>query len=244
MRKYDYSDPVALTEAEKDVTDSNGLSLVIPRRYEAEIEIPEQLENFDWQITYKFSSGTRRNFFGGMSSNGNPVYYGAHNMTFRRLYLILCSLNGGVSFIDDYLENVLPYTAVGEELRAYLQDIKDRAEHEWQELYSKAPKRKADGGVYKRWLPKFDYIKAMTEATVKDAGNDIAKRIKEDLVFALRDGRVPLSTNLLATSTMEKRRRAGLNPTPRFYASSQFINNITIFCRLERKGTWKTDISV
>ena len=244
MRKYDYSDPVALTETEKDVVDSNGLSLVIPRRYEAEIELPQQLEDFDWQITYKFSAGIRRNFFGVVSPGGNPVYYGARGMTFRRLYLILCALNGGTSFIDDYLENVLPYTAVGEELREYLQDIKDRAEEQWQELYDKAPRRKRDGGVYKRWVPKFDYLKAMTEATVRDAGNDIAKRIKEDLVFALRDGRVPLSTNLVASSTMEKRRKAGLNPTPRFYASSQFINNITIFCRLEKKGTWKTDISV
>lgn len=241
MRKYDYTDLVSLTESEKEIIDSNGLPLMIPRRYEAEIEFPELLEDFDWQITYKFSSGVRNTFFGMFSKNGNPIHYGEQGMTFRRLYTLLCAFNGDVSFIDDYLQNVLPYTAIGVELQAYLQSIKQNAEEEWTALNASVPHLKKSGLPYKRSMPKFRQLKAVTNERVKEAGRNLAIRIKEDLVHALKDGRVPLTQNLVSSSTAQKRRRAGLNPTPRFYASGQFINNITIFCRLEKKGKWLTD---
>lgn len=244
MKKIDYSDPVALNQWERDVEDSDGLPLVIPKRYEAEVKFPELEDNFDWQITYKFSSSRRRNFFGQRNSKGKRIKYGSDNMTFRRLYLILCYFNGGVSFIDDYLENVLPYNHLGKEIQDYMNKIKEEAENSWQELKDTAPRRKSDNKIYKRWVPKFAMLKASTKASVKAKGDYLAKRIKEDLVMALADGRVPLSTHLVSKKTQEKRLRAGLNPTPRFYASSQFINSITLYFKLEKKGKWKTDISV
>ena len=241
MRKYDYSDLVSLTENEKEIIDSNGLPLMIPRRYEAEVEFPDLLKDFDWQITYKFSSNVRQTFFGMLSKNGNPIHYGERGMTFRRLYSLLCAFNGGVSFIDDYLQNVLPYTSVGVELQDYLLSIKQNAEQEWTILNLNSPHLKKSGRPYKRSMPKFTQLKAVTNETVQEAGRYLAVRIKEDLVNALRDGRVPLTQNLVASSTAQKRQRAGLNGQPRFYASAQFINNITIFCRLEKKGKWLTD---
>jgi len=244
VRKIDYSDPVALNQWERDVTDSDGLPLVIPKRYEADVQFPELEKNFDWQITYKFSSSRRKNFFGIRNNKGKRVKYGSDNMTFRRLYLILCYFNGGVSFIDDYLQNVLPYNHLGKEINDYLSKIKEDAEASWEKLLEDAPRRKIDNQIYKRWRPKFAMLRASTKSSIKAKGENLARRIKEDLVMALADGRVPLSTHVVSRATQEKRERAGLNPTPRFYASSQFINSITLYFKLEKKGKWKTDISV
>jgi hypothetical protein len=97
LRKYDYSDLVSLTEAEKEIIDSNGLPLMIPRRYEAEIEFPELLEDFDWQITYSFPSDLHNNV------TGLGKIYGGETVTYRRLYLILCeAFNNGEFFVDEY----------------------------------------------------------------------------------------------------------------------------------------------
>lgn len=241
MRQYDYSENVALNEWEQDIPDTDELPLVLPRRYDVkDLKFPRLLEDFEWQVTYKFPSARRKNFF-GVIRNGKQIKYGSDNMTFRRLYLILCKFNNGISFIDDYIKNVLPSSAVGEELQSYLMDVKANAEAEWLNLYEQAPKRKRDGGVYKRWLPKFEYLRSVTDDNVKSYGSVIATRIKEDLVASLRDGRVPLSTTLVSDATKERRKLAGLNPEPRFYASSQFINSVKIYCRLERKGEWQTD---
>lgn len=241
MRRYDYSEPSALNQWERDITDSEGLPLVIPKRYTADIDFKDIDKYFEWQITYKFSSARRHNFFG--TANGK-VQYGASNMTFRRLYLILCNrFNGGVSFIDDYLENVLPYSSTGKKLSRYLLEVRREAERKWKEAYDKAPKRK-DGKVYLRSRPRLYLLQAVMNTMIKEQGAVIAKRIREDLIWALHDGRVPLFTHLVSTSTQQARKKAGLNPTPRFYASAQFINSITVFCRLERRGKWKMNTLV
>lgn len=230
MRHYDYSDLVVPNEWEQD-----SLPLVVPRRYEAEVDFPNASDSFDWQVTYKFPSTRRRNKF----VSGT---YGGKNMTFRRLYTLLVRLNGGVSFIDDYMANVLPYSEAGADLDNYLSEIREKADAEFSEMYDAAPKRKRDGGVYKRWLPKLYALKAATDSSVKEHGAVVAQRIKDDLVGALRDGRVPLSPNLVSARTAERRIKAGLNPEPRYYASGQFINSIQVYCRLGRKGEWAQDI--
>lgn len=230
MRHYDYSDLVVPNEWEQD-----SLPLVIPRRYEADVELPQASESFDWQVTYKFPSSRRMNRF----ASGT---YGGKNMTFRRLYTVLTHLNGGVSFIDDYITNVLPYSAAGQELDEYLADVKAKADAEFEQMYEEAPKRKKDGGVYKRWLPKLYALKAATDSAVKEKGAEVASRIKEDLVGALRDGRVPLSPSVVSADTARKRVAAGLRPEPRFYASGQFINSILVYCRIARRGEWAADI--
>lgn len=244
MRHIDYSDPVALNQWERDVEDGDGLPLVIPKRYEVDIQFPELEKDYDWQITYKFSASRRKNFFGRRNNNGDKIKYGSDNLTFRRLYLILCKLNGGISFIDDYLENVLPYNELGKEIKQYLAKIKEDAENSWETFKANVPRRKSDNKIYKRWVPKFALLKSATKSHIKAEGEFLAHRIKEDLEMALADGRVPLSVNVVSSNTQEKRLRAGLNPTPRFYASGQFIQSITLYFRLEKKGKWKTDISV
>lgn len=230
MRHYDYSDLVKPNEWEQD-----SLPLAIPRRYEAEVDFPGASESFDWQVTYKFPASRRVN----RTLRGA---YGQDNMTFRRLYEILVGLNGGVSFIDDYLVNVLPYSDVGQELDSYLQDIKEAEDRKFTEMYDEAPRRKRDGGIYKRWVPKLYALKAATDETVRSRGAEIARRIKEDLIEALHDGRVPLSPQVNTAETVRRRERAGLPAAPRFYATGQLIRSITVYCRLGRRGEWAADI--
>lgn len=235
MRRYDYSQPVALNQWEQEHTDT--LPFMLPRRYEVDVDFEELKNDYDWQITYKFPARARNNIM----PNG---VYGKANMTFRRLYLELVKLNRGVSFIDDYIEHVMPYSDVGARIREYLAEIKEAAEMEWQQQVLKIRRTKSGrlDRRYKVGLRRLVELRAFTNSQVKAQGAFLARLIKQDLIGALATGRVPLSPALVSHKTQQMRMEAGLNPTPRFYASGQFINSIQFYVRLEKKKTWQTDI--
>lgn len=117
MRKYDYSQEVVLKDYEE------GFGLEIPRRYDVGMDLTSLVDDFEWQITYKFTSEVR----------GVPAGYGAKGMSFRRLYVILCeAYNNGIYFIEDYFDNVYPYT-MKKEVDSFLDLLKFELEQEYAE---------------------------------------------------------------------------------------------------------------
>lgn len=235
MRRYDYSQPAALNEWEREHTDT--LPFMLPRRYEVDVDFEGLRDDYEWQITYKFPARRRDNIM-------PRGVYGRANMTYRRLYLELVKLNRGVSFVDDYLKNVMPYSAVGERLQLYLKRVKESAEAEWSQLYGsvRRTKRGCLDRRYRVGIRRLMQLKAFTDSAVREQGAEIARLLKSDLVGALASGRVPLSPQLVSQKTQRLRMEAGLNPTPRFYASGRFINSIQFYVRLEKRGNWNTDI--
>lgn len=72
-------------------------------------------EGLKWNITYSFK-GIRNNIF-GYSIDGEPIVYGADNMTMDRLYYILVNaFNDGVDFVQTYLNDCAPFR-LGDELK-------------------------------------------------------------------------------------------------------------------------------
>lgn len=120
MRKYDYSQEVVLKDYEED------FGLEIPRRYDVDMDLTSFVDDFEWQITYKFTDEVR----------GVPGGYGAKGMSFRRLYVILCeAYNSGIYFVEDYFDNVYPHT-MKKEVDAFLDLLKFEIIQEYTERAS------------------------------------------------------------------------------------------------------------
>ena len=245
MRKFNFSRDVELNELESEVAESQGLSLVIPRRYEVDFNKADRpyrnrryfkkLEDeFDWQITYKFTDKVRKYIF----SSGR---YGSKNMTIRRLYLILVSMNNGVSFVDDYLVNVLPYTDLGKEIRDYALNATKAFEDE----YAETVRIKEDGTVDKRYYNRSHKFRLMVDKTMKTEAQRLEKLLKADFISALESGRVPLHTTMLSKETIARKEKLGFSfSAKKFVASEQFVKDIIFYVRLEKKKWQIADIWV
>lgn len=232
VRRYDYSQPVVLDENESEVEDSYGLPLEIPRRYEVlfngswgkEVE-----DEFDWQVTYKFSSRTRQYIFPGGR-------YGSKGMSLRRLYTILVSMNNGISFVDDYLVNVLPFTDLGRKIKEYAVNMSEAFE----ETFMETVRIRKDGKLDRRYLNRARLFRSMVESSVKSEGLYLAKLLKEDFTSALISGRVPLNNHILSKATVARKAKLGFPyPASKFVASGQFVSGILFYVRLEKKK-WQT----
>lgn len=229
MRKYDYSKSVVL------ISEEENFGLEIPRRYQNDsksksYDLTSLKDDYEWQVTYKFTSDFRPNYFNGKK-------YGADNMTYRRLYEILCKrFNNGVYFIDTYFNDVYPYT-FKKDIDNYLNDLKERAMKDYVEM-TEGVRLNAEGLIDKRYssvyrgLGQFD---SFLDSEVESEGETFAKLIKADIVRALEMGRIPLADPFVSSKTVMKRMETGLPPFPKFFASGEFINNVIVFCRLRRK---------
>lgn len=233
MRKYDYSDEVVLTDDEEE------FELSIPKRYQNGSKKTFNLSDifskeYSWQVTYKFSSKVRPNMF--------KTQYGSKRMTYRRLYVILCEkFNNGQYFIDDYFNNIYPHNGMREKVDAELNDIWANAVNEYEERLEDAifTRQGLLDKRYRKKLKELKEYKKSLESVVDTKGNQLAREIKEDIVRCLSTGQIPLSSSVLSTATQEKRIKAGLPSDPKFFASGNFVKDITIYCRLEKKK-WQT----
>lgn len=233
MRKYNYSDEVVLTDDEEE------FELSIPKRYQngfmKSYTLSENVaDQYAWQVTYKFSSKVRPNQF--------LRQYGSKNMTFRRLYVILCEkFNGGRYFIDDYFNDIYPYNGMRERVEETLNAFAFYATKEYEEMLEDATLTNA-GLLDKRFRKKLKALKEYKQSLQSDVANlgtQLAREIKDDIIRCLQTGQIPLAYPVLSPETQEKRVKAGLPRDPKFFASSNFIKDITIYCRLEKKK-WQT----
>ena len=86
--------------------------------YGKKADLPDFSDEFEWQITYKFNDHLR------IPTTPTGDTYGGSYITLRRLYLILCErLNGGKFFIDEYFNDVYPFT-IKDDVDARLKNLK------------------------------------------------------------------------------------------------------------------------
>ena len=212
-------------------------------RRKSEEYLPDISDDFDWQITYSFPSTLR-----------NPVtetggVYGGEHVTFRRLYLILCErFNGGNYFIDDYFDTVYPHT-VKPEVDAKLDLIKGELlayaneEFEGAVITKKGAfdrRYKVNRGMKAR-LKRYE---AFAQAWEDSYGEELAYMIKNDIINCMESGQLQLEAPIAhanTVGTMQERKRAGLEPGPVFYATSQLIESIQLFVKIGGNKQWRTN---
>lgn len=208
--------------------------------------------DFEWQITYAFPA-TLRN---PVTKNG--TVYGGMNVTFRRLYLILCEhFNGGVYFIDEYFDSVYPYTVkpeVDAKLSSVKEELLDVANYElnraqalnFEEGLDKFKVNK-DGTLNKSATKinrnarkTIDEYEQFAREWEENEGEEVAKRIKDDIIGCITSGQLPCQFASPADNTMKRRLEAGLSPTPLFSATEQLIRSLQLYVKIGGNKKWQT----
>ena len=203
-------------------------------------DLPDFSSDFDWQITYKFPSTIHNN----ISPLGKP--YGSPNVTYRRLYLILCErFNGGEFFVDEYFNSVYPHSWVKDEVDVELNNLKGELVFYLEDLMEGARITKK-GNLDKRQRNYADYVGALKEWEAyareweEDKGNKLAEIVRDDIIRSLENGEIPLN-HVLAESTKRKRIQVGYNDEPLFFAMGDLIEHIQLFIKIGGNGKWKTE---
>lgn len=196
--------------------------------------------DFDWQITYKFPSDPHNNI-----SPLGKVYGGA-NVSYRRLYLILCErFNGGEFFVDEYFNSVYPNSWVKETVDVELNNIKDELLYYAEDLTEGARITKK-GRLDRRQRNYSQYARALDDWSSfardweNDKGDELAELIKDDIIKSLASGEIPLLGSL-SSRTRKERKRVGYDEEPLFYAMGDLIEHIQIFVKIGGNGKWKTE---
>lgn len=201
--------------------------------------LPDISEDFDWQITYKFPSTIHNNI-----SPLGKVYGGA-NVTYRRLYLILCErFNNGEFFVDEYFNTTYQDSWVKEEVDVELNNLKDELLFYAEDITEGAILTKS-GKIDKR----FKANRGMTEKLKEweeykqeweeKKGNYLAEIIREDIIKALENGEIPLK-HVMSSETERERIRVGYDRAPLFYAMGDLIKHIQLFVKIGGNGKWRT----
>lgn len=256
MNRIDYSKDAELLDVEIVDTGINATRMRLPNRYDIAKYYKSNKRNnergywvrkdstidfsddFDWQITYSFPATIRN----PKTSQGT---YGGKGVTYRRLYLILCEhFNGGRYFIDDYFNDVYPYT-LKPEVDARLDIIKnDLIEYASDELdgavATKAGEFDKRYKVNKGMKAKRKRYEAFASAWENAEGEYLASLIKDDIIYCLMSGQIPLLYTGNTQDTERARIRAGLSAEPRFFATAQLIENIQLYVRLGGNKRWRT----
>lgn len=209
-------------------------------------DIPEFTSmDFNWQITYSFPSDVHPNI--------TPIgkAYGAKNMTFRRLYLILCErFNSHVYFIDHYFEEIYPTSWVKEEVDVALNNAKNELLMYVDSMTEGA--RVTKRGTldrrqknYKQYAKSLDEWSDFARTWEENVGADLADKISYDIQTRLENGELGLIKTGLESSTKARRRYAGV-PTDDtvFYAMGELINSLQLYIKLGGTGKWKSDAGI
>jgi hypothetical protein len=208
-----------------------------------EAQLPKFTDaDFDWQITYKFPSTLHNNV---VKSTGK--HYGGENVTYRRLYLILCEhFNGGDFFVDEYFDSVYPHSWVKEKVDVELHNMQDELTFYASDLLDGAIVTKS-GTLDRRYKSSREYEAKIADWEVyareweESKGKELAEDIAEDIKKSLENGEIRLNLTL-SPATKAKRRQVGL-PTDDtvFYAMGDLIDHIHLYVKIGRKGAWKTE---
>ncbi len=213
-------------------SDPDLIQLEVDQDYYEESEDEKKL--YAWHVYYNFTNAIRNNKPEGKT-------YGSAGVTFQRLFKILIKHNDEANFIDNYIDTILPSTYIGEKMDAWLESAEDDVLY----MYDSLPKRR-DGGLdrrYRRGIRSYIDLTAKLETERNEQGKSLAREIKTDIEAKISSGSLPLSPAWNTFSTKLRRLRADLPMNPRFYASKQFIRNLKIECKFEkRRESWIQDI--
>ena len=206
-----------------------------------EENLPDFSDDFEWQITYSFPA-VRRN---PVLVNGKV--YGGGNVTFRRLYLILCErFNDGRYFIDDYFDTVYPHT-IKPEIDSELQQIKnDLLDVAGKELEGAVATKR--GTLHKRlrankgMASKLEAYEQFAREWEDSEGSRLARIIKEDIISCMLSGQLQAECieHINDIETTRTRIKKGLNPYPVFVATEQLIRSLQLYVKIGSNGKWQT----
>lgn len=201
--------------------------------------LPDISDDFDWQITYNFPDT--------LHNNKSPIgtTYGGENVTYRRLYLILCEhFNGGEYFVDTYFDTVYPYT-IKPDIDMELNKIKT-------DLVAYAEEYVLDGAVVTKSgnLDKRYNVNREVKKRLKDYkqfaseweesyGEELADKIKKDIIRTLEVGEIPLGC-FLSENTLRARKLAGITSTETFFAMGDLIEHINLYVKIGGNKKWRT----
>lgn len=191
--------------------------------------------SYDWSLTYQFSSDFR-NPYVSLGRYGNP------DMTFRRLYIILCErFNCGVYFIDEYFRLVYPFNGMKDIVEEELKEAKETY------LYLMESTAKRFGKVTKKG--KLDMRYGINKIAMQSGlegisyeADIVAQMVKDDIHRSLETGEIPILMSPSDT-TLLIREYLGINSAEPFFATGQLIDDLRIFFRLEKKE-WKTKSNI
>lgn len=208
-----------------------NLEEVMPEDFVYNTDKATDTDDYEWKLSYQFTSDFRNPYL---------LYgkYGGDNMTFRRLYIILCEhFNMGSYFIDDYFETVYPYR-----LKEDIENQLEGAKEAYLSLVDEAgmnTRVKRDGTLDLRYKGNKELLN--WDFAQEDA-DLMALRIKEDIKTCLATGIIPLNFSL-SSDTLERRKELGISSNKEFFATGQLIDDLRIFFRLEKK-TWVSNLGI
>ena len=207
------------------------LEEVMPEDYVYKAYRIADTEDYEWKLTYQFTSNFRDPYL----SYGQ---YGGDEMTFRRLYIILCEkFNSGSYFIDDYFESVYPYR-----LKEEVEQRLERAKEYYLELVDEAgmnTRVTRDSSLDFRYKGNQELL---SWDFAQEEADELAQIIKDDIKSCLATGIIPLNFKL-SSNTLKVRRELGINSKQEFFATGQLIDDLRIFFRLERKS-WVSNLGI
>lgn len=229
----------AVTEDGEEVTRRRGEYGVWKNKEQK--DLIDFSKDFEWQITYNFPDSLHPN----ITAYGKK--YGGSNVTYRRLYLILCErFNGGNFFIDDYFDTVYPHTVkpeIDERLDILKSELLEVAEAELEGAVATKEgdfdkRYKANRGM-KAKLKRYESFARQWE---ESEGEYLASIIKEDIISCMMSGQLQTETNILSDSEETKKRRlkAGLSAEPTFLAIGNLIEHLQLFISLGGNKQWQT----
>lgn len=195
-----------------------------------EEDLPDITDDFEWQITYSFPR-TLHNYISPLGK-----VYGGRNVTYRRLYLILCErLNGGDFFVDEYFDSVYPRT-VKDEVDAKLDELKYDLQEYFNGVFA-GVKFTKKGALDKRFKvnkminANLSGYKAFASSWEDSIGDELASLIADDIKRSLENGQIPLK-HINTEATVDRRVWAGYTPEQVFYAMGDLIDNIQLYVKL------------
>lgn len=222
-----------------DQKDFVGKLLSEDKRHETELEekMPEDFlyegketsaEDYDWEITYQFSSAYRDNTTPSGRPYGNPL------MTFRRLYIILCEkFNAGSYFIDDYFKYVYPST-----MKETVEKRLENTKRAYLDLVDELHERIRENGTLDKRYKANKELLIFGNETVQEEADVLAEWVKEDIKACLEIGIIPLNFSL-SRDTIKLREELGIHSDKEFFAMGHLIDDLRIFFRIRRKE-WQT----
>lgn len=205
----------------------------------AEKDLLDFSDDFDWQITYSFPNTKRDN----ITDIGKE--YGGRNVTYRRLYLILCEhFNNKEYFVDRYFNDVYPETMkpeVDRRLDKIKKDLLAVADKELEgAVVTKSGTFDKRYKVNKGMKAKLVEYEKFAQQWEDNEGIDLARLIAEDIKRSLATGAIPLQHSFNSLSTQKARARAGIESNKIFYATSRLIDHIQLYVKIGGNRKWKT----
>lgn len=190
--------------------------------------------DFEWSYSYSFPTSRRKTRFSGGK-------YGSKYMTFRRLYNILSAMNGE-SFIDTYFADIFPNT-IKPDVEVELADAKAQIINRANDIMLSNIRITKNGTFDKRVnarkvLENNGFFSFRKDFEISK-GDYIASRIKEDIIYSLRNGLINLNHSN-KKETFERRAQLGLDAEHVFYASGQLVKSIKIFFDIKGSERWQT----